>query len=188
MGVATREIEPLIALAERAIALGDVERTVDALRGGLCELINSGAVVLPERFADCVGDHYARRLLHRDARRGYSIIAMTWGAGQGTSLHDHAGMWCVESVWRGSIEVLQYELVEQRDDRFRFEKCGSIQAGIGSAGCLIPPHEYHVIRNPSAQPAVSVHIYGGDMTYCNVFESDSAGWYRRRENPLGLDD
>jgi predicted metal-dependent enzyme (double-stranded beta helix superfamily) len=181
-------LQPLTELAERALDLGDVERTVDALRGGLCELIGSGRMALPERVGSCVGGHYARRLLHRDERRGYSVIAMTWGAAQGTPLHDHAGLWCVESVWRGSIEVLQYELLERQGERFRFEKCGSIQAGIGSAGCLIPPHEYHVIRNPSMQPAVSIHIYGGDMTFCNVFEQEGGGWFRRRERPLGLDD
>ena len=76
----------------------------------------------------------------------------------------------------------------QSDGLFRFEKRGSMQAGIGSAGCLIPPHEYHVIRNPSAEPAISVHIYGGDMTFCNVFEDKGGGWFQRREKPLGLDE
>jgi predicted metal-dependent enzyme (double-stranded beta helix superfamily) len=184
------QANPLVELVDRAVGDGtDVEHIVDALRGELCTLIRSGSVQLPERLAHPTGDHYARRLLHRDERRGYSIIAMTWGAQQGTSLHDHAGLWCVESVWQGSIEVLQFELVERRGESlFRFEKRGSMQAGIGSAGCLIPPHEYHVIRNPSAEPAVSVHIYGGDMTFCNVFEARGDGWFQRREKPLGLDE
>ncbi len=180
----------LVDLVDRAVGRdAGVEDLVDTLRTQLCELIRGGTVQLPERMTACNGDHYARRLLHRDEERGYSIIAMTWGAQQGTSLHDHAGMWCVESVWQGSIEVLQFELVErQSDGLFRFEKRGSMQAGIGSAGCLIPPHEYHVIRNPSAEPAVSVHIYGGDMTFCNVFEDKGGGWFQRREKPLGLDE
>ena len=184
------QANPLVDLVDRVVGEGeDVEHIVDALRGQLCALIRSGSVQLPERLGHPNGDHYARRLLHRDERRGYSIIAMTWGAQQGTSLHDHAGLWCVESVWQGSIEVLQFELVERRGESlFRFEKRGTMQAGIGSAGCLIPPHEYHVIRNPSAEPAVSVHIYGGDMTFCNVFEDKGGGWFQRREKPLGLDE
>ncbi len=184
------QANPLVDLVDSAVGRGaGVEDLVDTLRTRLCELIRSGTVHLPDRITACHGDHYARRLLHRDEERGYSIIAMTWGAQQGTSLHDHAGMWCVESVWQGSIEVLQFELVErQSDGLFRFEKRGSMQAGIGSAGCLIPPHEYHVIRNPSVEPAVSVHIYGGDMTFCNVFEDKGGGWFQRREKPLGLDE
>jgi len=184
------ESSPLVELVDRAVGDGGgVEHIVDTLRSQLCALIRSGAVQLPERLGTPHGDHYARRLLHRDEQRRYSIIAMTWGAQQGTSLHDHAGLWCVESVWQGSIEVLQFELVErQTDGLFRFEKRGSMQAGIGSAGCLIPPHEYHMIRNPSEEPAVSVHIYGGDMTFCNVFEDRGGGWFQRREKPLGLDE
>ena len=73
-------------------------------------------------------------------------------------------------MFKGSIEVQQYELMEHEETRFRFEPRGSFQAGIGSAGCLIPPHEYHSIRNASSKPAVSVHIYGGEMNHCSVFE------------------
>lgn len=181
---------PLVALVERAVADGkDAEQIVDTLRASLCALIRAGSFSLPERVALPNGEHYARRLLHRDAQRGFSIIAMTWGGGQGTALHDHAGLWCVESVWRGSIEVLQFELVERLESGlYRFEKRGSMLAGTGSAGCLIPPHEYHVIRNPEAEPAVSVHIYGGDMDFCNVFEACGGGWFQRRRRSLSLDE
>jgi predicted metal-dependent enzyme (double-stranded beta helix superfamily) len=112
---------------------------------------------------------------------------MTWGPQQGTSIHDHAGLWCVEGVFKGSIEVQQYELTAREGDRFRFEPRGSFHAGIGSTGCLIPPHEYHTIRNASSRPAVSVHVYGGDMTRCSVFEPEGEGWYMRREKTLGMD-
>jgi predicted metal-dependent enzyme (double-stranded beta helix superfamily) len=176
----------LISLIDACVEAGDPERIVTCIRSGLCELI-SGGLELPERVLECCGDHYARRLLHRDDQRGYSIVAMTWGPHQGTALHDHGGMWCVEGVWKGSIEVQQFELTDRENGRFRFERRGSFQAGIGSAGCLIPPHEYHLIRNPGESSAVSVHIYGGDMTRVGVFEPQSDGWYQRREKALGLD-
>ena len=178
---------PLIALTDRATEAGAAERIVEELREGLCSLIGSGTMTLPENMTSCCPGHYARRLVHRDPQRGYSIVAMTWDGNQGTSLHDHAGLWCVESVWLGSIEVLTYEMMEQRDALFRFEKRGSMRAGVGSAGCLIPPHDYHVIRNPTAERAVSVHIYGGDMAYCNVFQEREPGWFERQAKPLGFD-
>jgi 3-mercaptopropionate dioxygenase len=181
------ETQALVALADAAVRKGDPERIVEHLRRGLCELISSGELPLPERLLQGYSDHYARRLLHRDEERGYSIVAMTWGPRQGTALHDHGGMWCVEGVWKGSIEVQQFELMEQRGETFRFETRGSFQAGIGSAGCLIPPHEYHVICNPGETAAVSVHIYGGEMTCCGVFEPAGDGWFRRAERSLGLD-
>ncbi len=181
-------VEPLVEIVDRVVALRDPEQIVDQLRGELCALISSGAVPLPALLRDCCGEHYARRLVHRDAQRGYSIVAMTWGPQQSTMLHDHAGLWCVEGVWQGSIEVHQFELMERQEgERYRFEKRGSMRAGTGSAGCLIPPHEYHVIRNPTPDPAVSIHVYGGDMTFCHVFDERGQGWYERQGKALGFD-
>jgi 3-mercaptopropionate dioxygenase len=180
--------EPLVEVVNRAVAAGDPEKIVDQLRGELCSLISSGEMPLPELLRACCGEHYARRLVHRDTERGYSIVAMTWGPQQTTMLHDHAGLWCVEGVWQGSIEVLQFEMVDEKGaELFKFEKRGSIRAGIGSAGCLIPPHEFHVIRNPSKDPAISIHVYGGDMTFCHVFEERGEGWYERQGKTLGFD-
>jgi len=88
-------------------------------------------------------------------------------------------------VWDGQIEVQQYEIAEQSGERYRFEHCGTIQAGTGSAGCLIPPHEYHLIRNPLPdRSAVSLHIYGGEMESCHVFEPMGGEWYQRCSKPL----
>jgi len=179
--------EALVSLVEKSLHGGDTEVIVNRLREGLCELISEGDMELPARLLETCGDHYARRLIHRDDARGYSIVAMTWGPKQGTPLHDHGGLWCVEGVWMGSIEVQQFELLEQQAGKFRFEKRGSFQAGIGSAGCLIPPHEYHTIRNAGSKPAVSVHIYGGEMSHCAVFEPANDGWFVRREKSLNLD-
>lgn len=47
-------------------------------------------------------------------------------------------MWCVEGVWEGFLEVTPYELLENRDGRYRFESRGTMNAGPGSAGSLIP--------------------------------------------------
>src|SRR5690606_6793776 len=112
----------------------------DALRLALCRIMQDGSVVLPACVYEAAPDHYARREIHHSKELGYSVIAMTWGPGQGTAIHDHCGMWCVEGVWHGQIEVTSYELVERRDAQYRFESRGTMLAGPGSAGSLIPPH------------------------------------------------
>lgn len=182
-------LENLIDLVDRSVRMDDVDETVDAIKGELCRLIRRGGIEIPERVTRPVPGHYARRLLHRDEKLGYSIVAMSWGPGQSTAIHDHSGMWCVEGVWAGSINVRQYELMERDDsDRFRFEPRNSYEAGPGSAGCLIPPYEYHLIENPCDQgTAVSVHIYGGEMRSCHVFEPEGDGWYRCCERALAYD-
>ena len=121
-------------------------------------------------------------------RCGFSVIAMTWGPGQGTPIHDHCGMWCVEGVWHGSLEITPYELTAQEDGRYHFEPRGTMYVGPGSAGSLIPPHEYHTIRNPSKDEiAVTLHVYRGAMTECSVFRPVDERWYSRDQRQLSLD-
>jgi len=178
----------LIEAIDASIAQPSTHALTDALRNALCRLIRSQEVVLPSCVMETAGDHYARRELYRSEEHGYSVVAMTWGPGQGTLIHDHSGMWCVEGVWNGALEIVQYELLGHEAERYHFRPVGSIQAGPGSAGSLIPPHEYHSIRNPSDDSvAVSLHIYSGRMTQCAVFNPEGDDWYQRNERQLGLD-
>ncbi|MDO5504806.1 MAG: cysteine dioxygenase family protein [Pseudoxanthomonas suwonensis] len=181
----------LIDAIDAAVQAGDDQAVVQTLRKSLCELMRSGDVVLPQAVFHAMDGHYARRRLHGSREHGYDVIAMTWGPGQGTPIHDHSGMWCVEGVWHGQLDITQYDVSERDgDDRARFIPVGSMIAGTGSAGSLIPPHEYHTIRNASdTDTAVSVHIYQRRMTRCGVFSEDQAGsgWHRREEKLLQVD-
>jgi len=172
-----------------AVVDGDCAQSItECVRNELCELMDERRLNLPDAVYECPGDHYGRRLIHKDPRRGYTIMAMTWGPGQGTPVHDHSGMWCVEAVWNGQIEVTQYELTASDGNRFRLESRTTMRAGIGSAGSLIPPHEYHTIRNPlKTETAVTIHIYSGEMNQCSVFHPTGGDWYQRESCSLGLD-
>ena len=175
----------LILLLDEAVRRAEPRATTHAIKDLLCEMFRNRGMDLPSSVCQPCEASYARRLLYKSPDLGYTVVAMTWGPGQGTVIHDHAGMWCVEGVWQGQIEVQQFEMRERQGERFRFEHCGTVQAGTGSAGCLIPPHEYHLIRNPLPdQNAVSLHIYGGEMDNCHVFESEADGWYQRKNKPL----
>ncbi len=178
----------LIDAIDAAVILPDESAVTDSLRNALCRLIRDSDVRLPDCVFERVDDHYARRELYRSEEHGYSVVVMTWGPGQGTPIHDHAGQWCVEGVWQGSLEVTPYELMESRDGRFRFEPRGTMNAGPGSAGSLIPPHEYHTILNPSDDAiAVSLHIYRRPLDACAKFRLAEAGWYTCDQCALSLD-
>lgn len=178
--------------AVRKAVSGDCPKTItNCLRDTLCQLIQREDIQLPAEIFQAAPDRYARREIYHDKELGFSIMAMTWGPGQGTLIHDHDGMWCVEGVWSGTIEVVQYEVLDQEEDRFQFEEVATMRTGRGSAGSLIPPHEYHSIRNPDQQQtAVSIHIYRNEMNRCKVFipqEASNNGWYRRQERQLCCD-
>ncbi|TDK19961.1 cysteine dioxygenase [Luteimonas aestuarii] len=180
--------ERFIAAVDAAVASGDEHAVTAALRNALCGLIRDPAVSLPDCVHDPIEDHYARREIYRSPEHGYSIVAMTWGPGQGTPVHDHSGLWCVEGVWHGELEITQYELLQNDGDRCRFRAAGGMQAGPGSAGSLIPPHEYHTIGNASADKvAVSVHIYQAPIEHCCKFVPDDGEWYRRVDADLPVD-
>jgi predicted metal-dependent enzyme (double-stranded beta helix superfamily) len=190
------ETAELVRQLDRAVDLGDVHRTTAAIKRALSDLIRAGEIELPQRFFEPLPDTYARRLLHRDDERGYNAIVMTWGPGQGTALHDHGGIWCVEGVVSGEMEVLQYELTDSGDDLFRFAPRGRVHALAGASGALIPPFEYHTLANAlQDRVSVTLHVYGGEMKTCHLFEpvgasGEAAGLpspaYRRVEKQLVL--
>ncbi len=178
----------LIDTLDAAVVLDGPDAITDAIRAGLCELIGSGTLRVPECCLESKVDGYARRELYCSEEHAYAVIAMTWGPGQRTQLHDHSGLWCVEGVVAGQIEVTQYELRERDAERYRFDCCGTIRAGVGTAGSLIPPHEHHVIANPMPdQLAISVHVYSAQMSSCQVYTPLGGGWYRRESRCLALD-
>ena len=141
----------------------------------------SGTEFLDPRYLEPNPERYARRLVHRDPQNRYTVLAMVWNVGQGTPLHDHAGMWCVECVYRGRIRVTSYACHggDPERDIVQFKKETVIHAGVGEAGALIPPFEYHVLENAGDEPAITLHVYGGEMDHCHIFEPVENGWIRR---------
>ena len=178
----------LIARLDAAVQLGDTTAITRRVKHELEAAIQARAVMLPDRFRLPRAEGYARRLLHRNDRLGYTAVVMTWAPGQRTPLHDHAGIWCVEGVVEGRMDVTQFDLVEESTDGFRFEAKGCVHAAVGSAGCLIPPFEYHILANAIDRPSITLHVYGGEMTSCHVFEPLADGRYARYERALTYHD
>ena len=176
-----------------AVIHGETEaRIPELVKAVLIDSMQCGALAVPPEFRRPIEGTYARRLLHRDPDGQYTMVVMTWGPGQKTALHDHAGIWCVEGVVEGGMDVTQFDLIEDpaapEGGSYRFEEQGCVHAAVGSAGCLIPPFDYHVLANALDVPSITLHIYGGEMTTCHVFEPDGTGRYIRRDRALSYDD
>ena len=160
----------LITRLDRSVEAGDARAITAAVKADLEHILGARTLALPARFTEARPEAYARRLLHRDPAGRYTAIVMTWGPGQGTAVHDHGGLWCVEGVVDGEIAVTQYRVEPEADGFYRVTPIGALLAGTGSAGCLIPPTDHHVLANarPSAA-SITLHIYGGDLDDCKVF-------------------
>lgn len=187
-------VDPLIEQLCEAVRLGDVRATTERIKHTLESYIPAEGLILPDRFRHTKDGSYCRRLLHRDEELGFTAVVMTWAPGQRTALHDHAGIWCVEGVLEGQMEVERFELVEKREDgTLRFVSREHLPATAGSAGALIPPLEHHILANPSSdRVALTLHVYGGEMDHCTIFEpvaaAGSEGLYRPTLKTLCYDE
>ena len=179
----------LIDRLNAAVEEKSAEAITRRVKRDLEDLLGHGAITLPARFKSPRPDCYARRLLYQDPANRYTAVVMTWGPGQGTPVHDHGGLWCVEGVVEGQMQVTQYD-VRAEGDGFAVEATGApIAAGVGSAGRLIPPTDYHVLEN--AQPdgtSITLHVYGGDLTGCRIFTPDASGRYKESIRALSYHD
>ncbi len=185
-------VEPLIEQLRDAVRPGGGEEAITGrVKSALQSFIPADGLILPERYRRVKPEGYSRRLLYEDPELGFVAVAMAWGPGQKTSLHDHAGIWCVEGVLEGQMAVQQFDLLEESEpDLFRFAGRETLDARVGSAGSLIPPVEHHVLSNPNGRLGVTLHVYGHEMSHCNIFVpvEGRPGYYRSEEKPLRYDE
>src|SRR5687768_9786789 len=178
----------LTELIDRLNAAVD-ETTPEAItrrvKADLEDLLGRGALTLPARFKTPRTDGYARRLLYQDPGNRFTAVVMTWGPGQGTPVHDHGGLWCVEGVMEGEMVVTQYDVTPD-GDTFRVRPVGEpLIAGVGSAGRLIPPTDYHVLANGQRHgTSVTLHVYGGNLDGCRIFTPAGDGRYAQTVRAL----
>ena len=179
----------LIRKLDQAVATDDVDQLCRNVKQVLVDVVSSGEQFVGAPMLAPAPDRYARRLMHRDPAGRYSVVVMVWGTDQGTPLHDHAGVWCVECVYRGRIRVTSFDLeTDPAAEPLRFTPESVVFAGVGEAGHLIPPFEYHMIENADRTPSVTLHVYGGELTWCNAFHPLEGGGYRRERRTLGYTD
>jgi predicted metal-dependent enzyme (double-stranded beta helix superfamily) len=168
----------LVNRLDAAVEAGSIDAITARVKAELEDVLGRSALVLDNRFRTARPDCYARRLLHHDPANRYTAVVMTWGPGQGTPVHDHGGLWCVEGVVEGEMSVTRYD-VRPDGDAFWVAPVGeTLQAGIGTAGRLIPPTDYHVLANAlPAGTSVTLHVYGGSLDGCRIYTARPDGRY-----------
>jgi predicted metal-dependent enzyme (double-stranded beta helix superfamily) len=105
-------------------------------------------------------DGYVCHTLHTEPDGAFSVCAVVWRPGQQTPIHDHV-TWCVVGVVQGA----EYEeLFALRDAETALEQIGSRVNVTGEVGGFAPPGDIHRVTNRGAGVAISVHVYGADIT------------------------
>jgi len=163
-------INSLRCALKNALCNKTKEKITEDIKKSLEILTVQGDLDIPNMFKYPADNGYARRLLFKCPNLGYTAVVMAWGPKQGTKIHDHDGLWCVECVLEGEIEVVQYKMdLCIEDDIYSFTETERSIAGRGEAGALIPPSEFHTIKNNQDVTAITLHIYEGELDHCNIF-------------------
>jgi 3-mercaptopropionate dioxygenase len=144
----------------RAVTRGQVNwaRAAALVAGELRAHLPAPEILTAEqRYGDPHG--YRSYLLHAEYDGSFSVVALVWRPGQATPVHDHV-TWCASGVIQGAEQEQQYRLT---GDGW-LEECGSAVNRVGDVSALAPPGDIHLVRNAGDQVAISVHVYGTDVS------------------------
>jgi predicted metal-dependent enzyme (double-stranded beta helix superfamily) len=103
---------------------------------------------------------YKSEVIHSEPDGSFSIVALVWLPGQVTPIHDHV-TWCVFGVIQGMEREELFELDEQGAC---LVPAGHRVNGTGEVNGFAPPGDIHRVRNAGDQTAISIHIYGTDVS------------------------
>ena len=140
-----------------------------------------------ELFPPVRADHYTRRLLHTDARRGYSIIGMTWAPNQQTAIHDHAGCWGAEVVVRGAMLETTYELLSL-DRSVTLHESTQRHLAQNRVSPIVPGYDHHRMTNDGDTIAHTLHVYVGKLATVNAYDVDEDGTFVLNSIRLAFDE
>lgn len=105
---------------------------------------------------------YRQHILHVEPDGSFSIVALVWLPGQCTAVHDHVS-WCVVGVHLGDEHETVYELRHSEGEPHLVPTGSSINPSC-SVATLLPPGDIHKVANGGSGLAVSLHIYGADIS------------------------
>jgi 3-mercaptopropionate dioxygenase len=98
---------------------------------------------------------YVSHVLHTEPDGSFSVCALVWRPGQITPIHDHV-TWCVFGVVQG---IEHEELFDEK-----LNLLGMSDNHVGDVSGFAPPGDIHRVHNTAATTAISIHIYGTDVT------------------------
>lgn len=114
---------------------------------------------------------YRRHQVVNDEQHGFTVVVLLWEPGAVTAIHDHA-TWCVFGMLEGSLEVTNYRVVADVDGKpLLLDETDRETLLTGTLGDnRVDGTEVHRVRNVTTERAMSLHVYGSDLTQRKPFE------------------
>ncbi len=161
MSTATQtSLDELVGAVRAAVGRhADWHETSGLVAGELERHLPSPGVLTAEQRAgdpDCPRSH----ILHAEPDGAFSIVALVWRPGQLTQIHDHV-TWCVFGVIQGTEYEELFELDQEQE---RLVHVGGSTSRTGEVSGFAPPGDIHRVRNVGDRTAISIHVYGTDVS------------------------
>jgi predicted metal-dependent enzyme (double-stranded beta helix superfamily) len=151
----TGRLSPLIDGVREAIDLhADWRETAELVAAALRLNLPTPDVLTAEQRLGSPDDYRAHNL-HVEPDGTFSIVALVWRPGQVTRIHDHV-TWCVLGV----IQGVEHEELFDAD----LNLIGESDNHVGHVSGFAPPGDIHRVHNTADETAISIHIYGTDVT------------------------
>jgi hypothetical protein len=152
----------------------NTSNALNALRDRLSALAAAEDAPRVLNFAS-EGDEFRRHPIASVENLDCSALLMYWPAGHATLPHDHAGLWGIEVVVDGNLDVDEYTNSGPADQpSLTFVRSLGLTAG--DAAMFTSEQYVHRCRNRSNTSAtLTLHIYGGVLAAYTAFECDAAG-------------
>jgi hypothetical protein len=132
----------------------------------------------PQLSSDIAAASYRRISLSDGRPRGYEALVIAWPPGHVTPIHDHDGLWGLELVLDGVLQVDSFHLSE--DPSIALEAEDTTVAGVGDHVLFTDTSYAHQCRNYSRNSmALSLHVYGGELNSYRSFHHDLGEWRYR---------
>jgi 3-mercaptopropionate dioxygenase len=156
-----RGLDELVAAVRSVVGRqADWPETARLVADELTRHLPSADVLSPDkRIGDPEG--YRSYLLHSEPGGAFSIVALVWRPGQVTAIHDHV-TWCVFGVIQGEEHEELFVLDEERGC---LVEAGAKANQEGDVSGFAPPGDIHRVRNVGDRTAISLHVYGTDVSH-----------------------
>jgi 3-mercaptopropionate dioxygenase len=134
--------------------------TADCVAAAMRTSMPDPAEVLPAQLRRGDPAGYQSHLLYAEPDGSFSVSAMVWMPGQQTMIHDHVA-WCVTGVLQGR----EYEEIFALADNGRALRLTARNVNTaGAVSGFAPPGDIHRVRNTGDIMAISMHVYGADIS------------------------
>src|SRR5918998_1365690 len=150
-----QQLSPLIAGIRAAVELdAGCSETAQLVADQLRLHLPTPDVLTPEQRLGSPDD-YVGHTLYAEPDGAFSIVGLVWRPGQFTRIHDHV-TWCVLGV----IQGVEHEELYDAD----LNLVGRSENHVGDVGGFAPPGDIHRVRNTGETTAISIHVYGTDVS------------------------